>query len=200
MKKFEGAIRFAKELLVKVEFIDYEEGIKVELPPEKEISESERLSERNTPRATFMVDRPGDVRSVEAKQTAVERDGVNEQIETEVSTNGSKSEVANEGEGGRKQGRENQEPGKEDSIEVLESSSLGTVKKFDLAQLLLDKKKATHLGSYDVIESDEHRAELEKEMGEEYRTILELLNKFKLSFQGEPPKEDNGIYGFSLII
>lgn len=89
---------------------------------------------------------------------------------------------------------------RENPIETLQSSSLETIKKYDLAQLLLDRKQATQLGSFDVIESDEHRKQLEREMGEEYRAATELLQKLGLKFQGEPPKEDNGIYGFSLTI
>ena len=64
----------------------------------------------------------------------------------------------------------------------------------------MGRKQAAHLGSYDVVESDEHRKQLEKEMGEEYQTITELLNKLGLSFQRTSPAEDNGIYGFSLFI
>lgn len=95
--------------------------------------------------------------------------------------------------------RESLESGK-NSLEALESSSIGTLNKFDLAQLLLGLREAVQLGDYDVIESDEHRKKLEIETGEEYRTISELLNKLELPFHGEPPKEDNGIYGFSLLI
>jgi len=95
--------------------------------------------------------------------------------------------------------KESREAG-ENPIELVESSALETIKKFDLAQLLLGRKQAAHLGSYDVVESDEHRKQLEKEMGEEYQTITELLNKLGLSFQRTSPAEDNGIYGFSLFI
>jgi hypothetical protein len=85
-------------------------------------------------------------------------------------------------------------------IELVESSSLKTNKKFDLMQLLLDRKQAAQFGNYDVIESDEHRTQLEKEMAEEYRTISELLTKLGLFFHGKPPAEDNGIYGFSILV
>lgn len=84
-------------------------------------------------------------------------------------------------------------------IELVESSSLETIKKFDLMQLLLDRKQAAQFGNYDVIESDEHRAQLEKEMEGEYKIISELLTKLGLFFHGKPPTEDNGIYGFSIL-
>lgn len=83
----------------------------------------------------------------------------------------------------------------------MESSSLETIQKFDLAQLLVsEQRKAAHLGNADVIESDEHRKQLEREFGEEYKATAGLLAKMGMSFHGEPPHEDNGIYRFSFVV
>jgi hypothetical protein len=147
----------------------------------------------DAPIATLTIDRKGNVKSAEAKQTVRERTPGNSTTSASEQT-GKKSQVEISGK------NENQERS-ENKLDLVTASLLETIQKYDLAQLLVsEQRKATHLGNAVVIESEEHRKQLEREFGEEYRTTAELLTKLGLPFEGEPPHEDNGIYRFSFVV
>ena len=147
----------------------------------------------DAPIATLTIDRKGNVKSAEAKQTVRERAPGDRTASTPEQT-------AKKPQPEKESKNENQERSEND-LELVTASPLETIQKYDLAQLLLDeRRKAAHLGNAAVIESDEHRIQLEREFGEEYKTTSELLTKLGLAFQGEPPHKDNGIYRFSFLV
>lgn len=55
-----------------------------------------------------------------------------------------------------------------EALEQIEKIELDGNKKLDLALFILGKKEALQLGSYDVIESEEHKKDLQKEFQLEF--------------------------------
>jgi len=92
------------------------------------------------------------------------------------------------------------EEGKEkEKLEQIEKMELGGNQKLDLALFVLGKKEAVQLGGYDVIESEDHKKELQKEFQSEFDVIKKVLDKFKLLYSTKGINEDRGILGFSFL-
>jgi len=85
------------------------------------------------------------------------------------------------------------------AIKQIEKIELDGNKKLDLTLFILGKKEAVQLGSYDVIESEDHRKELQKEFQLEFDIIKKVLDKFGLSYDTKGINEDRGILGFSFL-
>jgi len=85
-------------------------------------------------------------------------------------------------------------------LKQIEKIRLDGNKKLDLALLILGKKEATQLGSYDIIGPESHKKKLQKEFGSEFETIKKVLDKIGLLYYTEGVKEDRGILGFSFLI
>ena len=84
-------------------------------------------------------------------------------------------------------------------LEEIENMELNGNKKLDLALFILGKKEALQLGSYDVVESEEHKKDLQKEFQLEFDIIKKVLDRFKLLYDTKGINEDRGILGFSFL-
>ena len=95
---------------------------------------------------------------------------------------------------------ENKEFQEEEKLRTIEEALIDSGKKLNLALLVLEKKEAAQLGNFDVVESDQHREELDDEFTEESQAIKELLNELGLEYSLKDVHEDNGIMGFSFLV
>lgn len=85
-------------------------------------------------------------------------------------------------------------------LEIVEQSKLEPGKKLDLVLLILKRKEAAQLGSYDVIESEKQKEKVVQEFQEEFFEIEKLLKELNLPYCAKQPHEDKGIYGFSFLV
>ena len=81
----------------------------------------------------------------------------------------------------------------------IEKIELDGDKKLDLALFILGKKEAVQIGGYDVIESENHKKDLQKEFQSEFDIIKKVLDKFGLLYDTKGINEDRGILGFSFL-
>lgn len=99
----------------------------------------------------------------------------------------------------KKQFFETQENKKEEELEQIEKIELDGDKKLDLALFVLGRKEAVQLGDYDVIESEGHKKDLQKDFQLEFNTIKKALDKFGLLYDTKGINEYRGILGFSFL-
>ncbi len=92
-----------------------------------------------------------------------------------------------------------QEDKEKEALGQIEKIELDGDKKLDLALFILGKKEAVQIGGYDVIESENHKKDLQKEFQSEFDIIKKVLDKFRLSYDTKGINEDRGILGFSFL-
>ncbi|MDO9580235.1 MAG: hypothetical protein Q7J06_06655, partial [Bacteroidales bacterium] len=92
-----------------------------------------------------------------------------------------------------KQYFETQEDKEKEALGQIEKIELDGDKKLDLALFILGKKEAVQIGGYDVIESENHKKDLQKEFQSEFDIIKKVLDKFRLLYDTKGINEDRGI-------